>query len=122
MKEGKQSNRELGSRYESIAASYLEEKGYQILERNYRSRRGEIDLIALDSGTIVFIEVKYRSERKKGDPLEAVGWRKQSQICRTARVFLMERQISPDQACRFDVVGILGGEITLIQNAFEFHE
>lgn len=125
LKEKKQnrdcSNRELGSRYESIAASYLEEYGYQIIERNYRSKRGEIDLIALDGRTLVFIEVKYRSELKKGSPLEAVDWKKQRQICRTAQVYMMERQVSQERACRFDVVGILGEEITLMQNAFEFH-
>ncbi len=113
--------REIGSRYESIAASYLEQQGYQICEQNYRTRTGEIDLIAVEKGTLVFVEVKYRTDLKKGDPFSAVGKKKQIQICKTALIYLMEKKIATSQPCRFDVVGILGENVTLIRNAFEFY-
>lgn len=112
--------RELGSRYESIAASYLETQGYRIIARNYYTKRGEIDLIAMEDEILVFVEVKYRSDEKKGDPLAAVRTKKQSRICRAALVYLTQRGIAQEQDCRFDVVGILGEQITLIRNAFEF--
>ena len=72
--------RKIGQEQEELAAKYLEEKGYEILERNYRIRTGEIDLIARDARYLVFIEVKYRKNLQMGDPLEAVDVRKQQRI------------------------------------------
>ena len=66
------SRRAVGTHYEEEAARYLEQQGYQILERNFFSRYGEIDLIAKDEDTLVFVEVKYRSGASFGDPAEAV--------------------------------------------------
>ena len=74
----------------------------------------------MEKGVLVFVEVKYRSDLKNGDPLSAVGKSKQIQISRTARMYLMEKNISDSQPCRFDVVGILGDSVTLVRNAFEF--
>lgn len=110
--------REMGGRYEALAAEYLEKAGYEILEKNYHDRYGEIDLIARDGGYLVFIEVKYRSDRRKGDPAEAVTARKQQHIRHTARYYLYTHRLGEDTACRFDVVSILGGEIHLIKDAF----
>lgn len=113
-----ENKREIGSRYEAMAAAYLEARGYEILERNYRDRFGEIDLIARDGKCLVFLEVKYRKDLKKGDPLEAVDYRKQQRIRNTARRYLYCRHSGQEPPCRFDVVAILGREIRLIQDAF----
>lgn len=91
--------------------------GYEILEYNYRCRAGEIDLIARDGEYLVFCEVKYRSDRRKGSPLEAVGTGKRRTIFRCAMFYLTERRIE-DVPCRFDVVGIEGTKVTHIKNAF----
>ena len=72
--------RQIGSVYELKASDYLTKKGYQIIERNYRCRIGEIDIIAIERDCLCFIEVKYRKNEKTGDPLEAVDKRKQQKI------------------------------------------
>lgn len=110
--------RAVGALYEAKAASYLERQGYRILVRNYRCRFGEIDLVALHQGYLVFVEVKYRQNMQSGDGAEAVDWRKQQRIIRAARWYLMEKHMD-DYPCRFDVVAILGEEIRLIQDAFQ---
>ena len=81
-------NRELGRIGEQAAAELLQMEGYEILERNYRCQAGEIDLIARDGRYLVFVEVKYRSDEKAGDPSEAVNWYKQKKICQTASWYL----------------------------------
>ncbi|WP_124066511.1 YraN family protein [Clostridium sp. E02] len=110
--------REIGSTYESLAASFLKQAGYDILEQNYRDRSGEIDLIANDGKYYVFIEVKYRANGKKGDPAEAVDAKKQFKIRNMARRYLYRHHLEEDTPCRFDVVAILGQDVRLIQNAF----
>ena len=110
--------RETGSRYENLAASFLEEKGFRILEKNYRRKTGEIDLIARDGSVLVFAEVKYRHGDAYGNPADAVGSVKQHRIRRTAEWYLLEHGISFQSPCRFDVISILDGEIQHIQNAF----
>lgn len=109
---------EIGSGYEKMAAAYLIERGYEIVEQNFSCRLGEIDLIARDGEYLVFVEVKYRRDDKMGDPAEAVDLRKQQHIRRAAEWYLHSRSVSWDMACRFDVVAILGETITLIQDAF----
>lgn len=111
--------REIGTAYEDRAAQYLEQKGYQILERNYRCRQGEIDLVAMDGSYLVFVEVKYRSNRGKGHPAEAVNVRKQQRITRAAVYYCYKHRIPEDHPCRFDVVSILDSETEHIKNAFE---
>ena len=76
--------REVGARQESRAAEYLESLGYHILVRNFRCRFGEIDLIAKQDDTYIFIEVKYRTGRTAGDPTSAVDGKKQKKISKTA--------------------------------------
>ncbi len=110
-------NRRVGAAYEQAAGKYLEREGYQILCYNYRCRFGEIDIVAQDGAYIVFCEVKYRFDRRKGSPLEAVGPRKQGKIYQCASFYLLEKGLG-DCPCRFDVVGIEGNEITHIKNAF----
>ena len=77
-----ENNRAKGSRYEDRAAAFLENVGMTILERNYRCKAGEIDIIARDDKTVCFVEVKFRNSLKSGFPAEAVGIRKQQRIYR----------------------------------------
>jgi putative endonuclease len=114
-------NRLSGDLGEEIARRYLARKGYELLESNYRTRRGELDLISRQDHTLVIVEVKLRRGSAYGTPLEAVTPRKQRAIRLMAEEYLAER--APDfQSLRFDVVGIpLRGErteITHIQDAF----
>ncbi|MDO4633228.1 MAG: YraN family protein [Eubacteriales bacterium] len=111
-------NRETGARYEALAAAYLMQEGFQILEKNYRIRSGEIDLIAREGRYLVFIEVKYRSSLREGSPLEAVNQKKQRVIIQTARHYLLSHGYSEDTPCRFDVVGMDGDRVTHIRDAF----
>ena len=107
-----------GTYYEEQAVSFLEERGYRILARNFRCPKGEIDIISRDGEYLVFTEVKYRSTPGSGEGLEAVDYRKQRRISQSAIWYLT--RYYPDQTppCRFDVVSFLGNEITLIQDAF----
>lgn len=115
-------SRETGAAGERLAASYLEKKGYTIAERNYRCIFGEIDLIARDGSTIVFIEVKSRRSKEFGDPESSVGRTKQIKLSKIALAYLNERNFE-NQSARFDVIAILmqrnGNEIRHIQNAFD---
>ena len=90
--------REVGTRQESRAAEYLESLGYHILVRNFRCRFGEIDLIAKQDDTYIFIEVKYRTGRTAGDPTSAVDGKKQKKISKTADYYRMLHQIPMDCA------------------------
>jgi putative endonuclease len=113
--------RERGTEYENIAAEYLTGKGYEILERNYRNPCGELDIIAEKDGVIVYVEIKYRSSARYGDPLEAVDARKQRQISKVAARHYARYGARERKACRFDVIGIYGdGTIRHIENAFNF--
>ena len=109
--------RRTGTKYEQAAGFFLEQIGYEVLEYNYRCRFGEIDIIAKDGICLVFCEVKYRSGREKGSPLEAVDNRKQQRIFRCASHYLAGRGLE-DVPCRFDVIGIEGTAVTHIKNAF----
>ena len=110
--------RVVGSRYEQVAGTYLEEKGYHILQYNYRNAFGEIDLIAEKDGYLVFVEVKYRRTGQKGDPAEAVDYRKQKKISKVAEYYCWKKR-KLNQPCRFDVICVLGQEIRHIEHAFE---
>ena len=112
--------RKTGQRYESMAVEYLEKQGYRILERNYRCRYGEIDIIARHQGYLVFVEVKYRKEVDNTGAFEAVNFRKQKRICGVARWYLMEKHIGENAKCRFDVVGIQGADVSVFENAFDY--
>lgn len=113
----------LGKEGERIAERYLRNKGYRLVERNYRCTVGELDLIALDRQVIVFVEVKARTDARFGGPLESVHWRKQRRMIKAAQFFLSQKRLHQREA-RFDVIGIsfAGGEpvVEHIQNAFDF--
>jgi putative endonuclease len=122
-----------GKRGEMIAAELLERLGYAVLERNFRTREGELDLVASRNGTLVFCEVKALVSRPGGPsagpatPLEAVGPAKRNQVRRVARVWLGARHDGSRRrwrTVRFDAIGVLlspGGEIVSVEhveNAF----
>ncbi len=103
---------------ESLANDFLKKNGYEILQTNYKTKLGEIDIIAKDqSGRIIFVEVKARATAKHGYPREAVTREKQQTLRRVAELYL---KIKKQQSAfvRFDVVEILADEITHIKNAF----
>ncbi len=120
MEKRRQSKRSVGTAYEEKAAEYLQSRGYFILCRNFRCRQGEIDLIAREGGYLVFIEVKYRKSAGNGRPEEAVTLEKQRVISRTADYYRLRQGYGEETCCRFDVVAILGEEITLYKNAFSY--
>ncbi len=114
-----ENKRQTGTQYEKKAGVYLEEKGYEILEYNFRCRIGEIDIIAKDGEYLVFCEVKYRSDLKSGYPAEAVDKKKQRIISKCALYYITSRGMS-DMACRFDVISFEGEQVTVYQNAFDY--
>ncbi len=103
MKTEKQLMGEMG---EDAACRELAEKGHRILQRNYRCRLGEIDIISLDGDTLVFTEVKTRSSCAFGTPAEAVNYRKRKKIINSANCFLKEQKLC-GFLCRFDVMEVL---------------
>ena len=109
-----------GKASEIIAADFLKEKGYKILETNYKNKIGEIDVIALDGDYIVFVEVKARISQKFGHPFEAIDERKQQKIKMVASLYLTIKR-KTNRKCRFDAIAILGQndyEITHIIDCF----
>ena len=100
--------RKTGSQMEEAAAAYLTERGVTVLERNFRSRTAEIDIVGKQDGTLLFIEVKARAENQKsGTAPEAVGTAKQKRICRCADYYMHSKGIDPYRTgIRFDVVAI----------------
>ncbi len=113
----KRNNRQTGNNYEQTAAEFLERNGIRIIEKNFRIRQGEIDLIGYDGAVLVFIEVKYRRDAKAGDPAEAVTLKKQQQICKVAEFYLGKHNLF-NISCRYDVVAICGETLNWYQNAF----
>ena len=112
----------VGKQGESLAAEFLRKNGYRIVKNNFRNRYGEIDIIAIEGKTLVFIEVKTKTNSKFGPPKMAVDLRKQRQLLKTAMMYLTQKKLN-DCPARFDVVGISmienKTEIELIRNAFE---
>jgi putative endonuclease len=98
--------RTLGEQGEAIAARYLKRRGFKIVAHRDRSRLGELDLVAVDGRTIVFVEVKTRRSAKKGRPTEAIDHAKQCQLTRAALAFLKSHGLLEERA-RFDVIAII---------------
>ena len=113
--------RAVGAKGEELAARFLAAKGFEIVERNYRAGRGEIDLVAREGETLVFVEVKLDRTGRFGHPAGWVDHKKRRQIVRTALGYLQEHSLG-DMDCRFDVVVIRllpgGMSIEHIPNAF----
>ena len=106
-----------GGEAEDRAARFLARQGLAILARNYRTRLGEIDLVARDGDTLVFVEVRLRTSRACGGAAESVGSRKQRRIAAAARQYLA--RLGREPACRFDVITLEEREPTWMRGAFE---
>lgn len=110
-------NKVVGNQGETIAKKYLVKAGYKIKEMNYKNPLGEIDIIAYDGEVLAFIEVKYRQNDFFGLPREAVNNNKQFRIRRVANSYINKYALH-EKTCRFDVVEILGEEVTIIKDCF----
>ena len=112
---------QLGSEGESLACAELERLGYRIVERNYRTRFGEIDIVADHDGTVIFVEVKTKTDDSFGDPVEEVTPQKVRQIVSMGEQYALYC-CPPNTACRFDVVAVdlslQPPNITIYQDAF----
>jgi putative endonuclease len=114
----------IGRQGEDLAVDWLRAHGYTLVARNYRRRFGEVDVIARQGEYLVFIEVKTRSSSRFGSPFDAVTLRKQQQLSRIAKDYLVRNKIM-DTPCRFDVLSIILAEdssptIDIVVNAFEY--
>lgn len=106
-----------GDRAEAAAATWLEQRGLTIRDRNFRSRFGEIDLICEEGGTLVFVEVRKRSNQRFGGAAESITAAKRDKLLATARIYLAS--LKRDMPCRFDAILIDGaGRIDWIRDAF----
>lgn len=120
--------KEIGDWGEQLAATYLEQQGFRILERQYRTKSGEIDIIARSGKTIVFVEVKTRRRTSYGKGVQSVDYRKQRRIIGAAFIYVQNQGISHTHM-RFDVIEVYGegswsGDTVRIEhyeNAFEVH-
>lgn len=114
--------RQHGQQWEQAAESYLCKKGLRLLDRNFSSRFGEIDLVMEDRGTLVFVEVRYRKSTLRGSGAETVTRQKQGRLSRTAGWYLVKHPARAEQYCRFDVVSIDSQQtdpcVNWIKNAF----
>jgi len=114
---------EFGKRGEDLACEELRRRGYTILDRRFRTRCGELDIVARDAGVLVFVEVRARSSGKFGHAFESVTWQKRHRLSRMATSYLFMKRLS-DIACRFDVVAVtreLSGnlKVEVLKSAFE---
>ena len=103
MSAAKQAFGELGER---IAERWLRRTGWRVLQRRFRSGHRDIDLVVEREGTIAFVEVKARRGDRFGQPVEAVNWRKQKELTKSAQVWI-DRHGRPEESYRFDVIGVL---------------
>jgi putative endonuclease len=121
----KRSTKEKGQEGERLAARFLEEQGFRILDRNYRNRLGEIDIVAEDTGVLVFVEVRTLEASAGHSPEETIQWKKQRRISRTAEAYIQYKRLE-DRPARFDVVSVTldDNRSTLrhIPDAFEMWE
>ncbi|SHK11878.1 YraN family protein [Tepidibacter formicigenes] len=115
-------NREKGILGENIASEYLIKNNFNILQRNYRTKYGEIDLIASKDNKIIFVEVKSRNSLDYGYPSEAVNYKKQNKIISTAKYYILSNNINNNNF-RFDVIEVYlkNKNINHIENAFWGH-
>jgi putative endonuclease len=114
----------LGKRGEDLACAELEKRGYVIVDRRFRTRCGELDIVAREGGVLVFVEVKARSGCNFGAPFESVTWKKRQRLSQMAASSLFLKRLAA-VPCRFDVVAILEEQgthtIELVRGAFDMH-
>lgn len=111
--------RALGADKESLVTEFLKKNNIEILDRNFYTSQGEIDIVGRDGEYLVFFEVKYRVSGKYGNPLEAITPKKRGRIVRAARVYLYSRHYPENTFIRFDCVGVLDGKVEWVKNAFD---
>lgn len=117
---------QLGQRGEALAWNFLRKRGYSILEKNYRTPFGEIDIIARKGSVTVFLEVKTRRDHRFGFPAESVDWRKQQKMIRVAEAYLQAKGLE-NRAARFDILAITWDgksepDFSLLEDAFAIGE
>jgi len=112
--------RKKGFEEEEKAVNFLVNLGYEIIQTNFYSRFGEIDIIAKKNVDIIFIEVKYRKSNLFGEPEESVNIKKMKKICKTALFYINSKNIYDNSNFRFDVISITGNEIKHIISAFDY--
>ena len=112
----------IGKQKEELAAEFLKDRGMMILEKNFACKIGEIDLIGWHGGYLVFVEVKYRKNADYGYPAEAVCKNKKRKILLVSSYYKMFKHYGDDMPVRFDVVSILGNEISWNKNAFGYDD
>lgn len=116
---------ELGLKGEQTAVNFLKNNGYNIIGTNYRTKLGQIDIVAKQKRTICFVEVKTRKSKRFGKPCEAVNTYKQKKISQAAVMFLKEKRLL-NRPARFDVISIcyfdVNPHVELIKNAFNLHD
>ena len=114
-----------GDKVERFVLKYLTSKGLRLIEQNFNTRYGEIDLVMLDKATLAFVEVRFRAKSSHGSGAESVDYRKQQKIIKTAHVFLQQTKNMQQHNCRFDVVSVTLQHKRLsadwVQNAFQLH-
>lgn len=117
------STRQRGDKVELFAENHLKKQGLKLIEKNFNSRYGEIDLIMLEGLVLVFVEVRFRANTSFGSGAETVDYRKQQKIIKTAQLFLQSNKKMQQRDCRFDVVSVtLASHEPIIewhQNAFQ---
>ena len=118
MPEKTSNRRATGKRYEDFTAAWLAEQGFEILERNFSCRMGEIDIIAREKGTLVFIEVKFRVSLSCGFSEDAVNPAKQRKIRRVAEYYLTGHPWEAESDCRFDVAAFENGRLHYYRDAY----
>lgn len=115
----RKNTRMLGKEKEQLASEYLKKQNVTIIEQNYYTRGGELDLIGVDHGALVFFEVKYRRSDAYGSAADAVDIRKCKRMVKAARYYMLTHGKKEAQTdCRFDVIAMDGDRIEWIQNAF----
>ncbi len=112
----------IGSLAEQKALKFLRKKGMRLFKKNFRCKRGEIDLIMQDKSVLVFVEVRYRRRQDYGGSILSITPLKQQRIIRTAQYYLFQHQHFYHWPCRFDVIGLDQNKLTWIPQAFDVPE
>jgi putative endonuclease len=109
---------EIGKKIEDRAVIYLQNIGMEVIDRNFQTKEGEIDVIALDGKTLVFVEVRFRKKNDYGDPAETIDYKKIKRIIKAANRYLSMKNISYSDI-RFDVISVSLDSFEHIKNAFD---